>query len=84
MKQLLLYFGFFIAAALVLIECGRSFPTKTEKKDKILIHPAKNNFEVKSEQKSPSSQHFKISLIKNNRLPGSAYRASLQSDLLRN
>lgn len=84
MKQLLLYFGFFIAAALVLIECGRSFPIETGRKDKTIARPVKNGFEVRSEQKSTSAQRFKISLVKYNKLPGSAYRASLQSDLLRN
>jgi hypothetical protein len=64
MKQLLLYFLFFVGSALLFIQCAKMFPSK----DKFLKHPQKDNtktdFAINNNQQKASLPTLNISAFK--------------------
>ncbi len=64
MKQLLLYFLFFIGSALLFIQCAKMFPSK----DKFSKHPPKDNtktdFANNNKQNNASLAIFNVSTFK--------------------
>jgi len=64
MKQLLLYFLFFVGSALLLIQCAKMFPSKDGFPKHPPIDNTKTDFAINNIQKKASLRIFNISAFK--------------------